>query len=344
MSQDQELTKKKLSALWDSKEVEELDTEGKKYVIMSDVHLGDGGRADDLRRNERALETALDYYNKNGYSLILLGDIEEFWQFDLAKIAQRYRETVYSRIRAFKDERVYRVWGNHDSEWGTLDDPARNRPIRPKCAEEALKMKDKDGKGCILLVHGHQGSTESDKDSWCSRFWVRMYRKIEPYIKIDPHRSATKSQITKDYERILYSWAKNAKCILICGHSHRAIFASKSYVERLEEEIRGLQRDNAHGTVSRKVRKQEIKERKKKLRRESKKGRRIDPAEPHGEPLPCYFNTGCALYTDGITAIEIAKDEIRLVKWDREVESGAEPEEYQSGSLSEYIDRVVRSR
>jgi hypothetical protein len=40
----------------------------------------------------------------------------------------------------------------------------------------------------------------------------------------------------------------------------------------------------------------------------------IKPVERAGEPLPCYFNTGCALYTDGITAIEISDREIRLVK------------------------------
>ena len=34
-------------------------------------------------------------------------------------------------------------------------------------------------------------------------------------------------------------------------------------------------------------------------------------------PLPCYFNTGCALYDDGATMVEMDQGEIRLVKWSR---------------------------
>ena len=37
-----------------------------------------------------------------------------------------------------------------------------------------------------------------------------------------------------------------------------------------------------------------------------KRDRVIVPVEEEGEPLPCYFNTGCGTYTDGLTALEIA--------------------------------------
>ena len=48
---------------------------------------------------------------------------------------------------------------------------------------------------------------------------------------------------------------------------------------------------------------------------EREKGRAIEPVDPGNAPLPCYFNTGCGLYMDGITAIEIEEDVIKLVKW-----------------------------
>lgn len=35
---------------------------------------------------------------------------------------------------------------------------------------------------------------------------------------------------------------------------------------------------------------------------------------PEGS-LPLYFNTGCCLYEDGLTGIEIAEGKLSLVKW-----------------------------
>ena len=344
MSQDKALTKQRLSELWQSPKIPVLDLHANKYVIISDVHLGDGGDADDLHHNENALLTALDHYNHEGYSLILLGDIEEFWQFDLDKIKSRYHDTVYKSIRAFGDDRVYRVFGNHDSEWRGFPDPAKNAPAKHVGAAEALKMKDEQGNLRILLVHGHHGSTESDKNSWFSRFWVRVYRKVEPLIKFDPHTEATKSQIMKDYEQILYSWAKESKVMLICGHSHRAIFASKSYTDRLEDKIAELQAEIYANRTNVDLVKRNIKEIGRLLKKslqEKLKGRDIDPTEADGEPLPCYFNTGCALYTDGITDIEIGDDKIKLVKWDRDASKDPRFEIYQQGVLSSFIAQVT---
>ena len=320
MSIDAKDAARKLSKLWEDRSVPALETKGKKHVIISDTHLGNGGKADDFRKNVGTLARALDHYKKNGYSLIMIGDIEELWQFELREIVAQYDKLIYAKIRAFGDNRVFRVHGNHDDLWGCPNDPTRNKPIASAAATEALKLKDKQGRIRLLLVHGHQGTKESDKTSWFSRFAVRVYRGIEPYVKFDPHSSATKSRITKDYERVLYSWAKKAKVILICGHSHRAIFASQSYAYRLKKEMERLQAIILANPGKKKL----LKDTRKKLRKvldalldEERKNRDIDPAEKIGDPLPCYFNTGCGVFTDGMTAIEIVNDRIKLVKWHR---------------------------
>ena len=89
-----------------------------------------------------------------------------------------------------------------------------------------------------------------------SRFFVRLFKLVEPAAKRiglygDP--SATKSQIPQDYERTLYKWAKAHRVILICGHTHRAIFASKSYAERLQDRITALRSENAAAERSRQL-------------------------------------------------------------------------------------------
>lgn len=313
----------KLSDLWGDAEVEALETVGQKYVLISDIHLGDGRRADDLRNNERVLVEALRYYAGEGYTLLLLGDIEELWQFDLDAIVGRYNNSVYAAVRQFGNDRVRRIYGNHDREWSGLADPARQNSIKIRHAAEALKLKDAGGNARIMLVHGHQGSVDADKMAWMSRFFVRLFKLVEPAaerIGLYGHSSVTKSQVPKDLERALYTWAKGKRMILICGHTHRAIFASKSFAERLQDRITELRSASTDSrapqeTIQRNI--DEIVKLRERLRDEKRKGRAIEPVEPVGEPLPCYFNTGCTLYTDGLTALEICHPEIRLVKWDR---------------------------
>ncbi len=350
MSQDKELTKKKLDDLWGNNQVQALDIDGKKYVIVSDIHMGDGGGADDFRENEKTLEFALESYRAENYTLILLGDVEEFWQFDLEQIAKKYLNTIYAKIKAFGDDRVIRVFGNHDSEWGCPVDPSTNTPNRHQCAAEAIKMRiNSNAAPSVLLVHGHQGSTDADKNSWFSRFVVRgLFKPLEPFAKwagLYGHPSATKSQVTVEYERVLYSWAKDRKVILICGHSHRAIFASRSYADELQEQIAELQA-KIHANRAKKdlvkdnLRK--IEKIHKTLMEERLKNRDIDPTEPDGgEIQPCYFNSGCALYSDGITTIEIDQGQIRLVKWSKDATINPRFKVLKSEDLIAYIQKVT---
>ncbi len=349
MSQDIQLTYQRLDELWESPEVLTLDTAGKKYVLFSDLHLGNGGEADDFYRNQPALITALAYYLAEGYALILLGDIEEFWQFDLADTLKTYGNTVYSRIQSFGDQRVYRVFGNHDREWGGLRDPIRNNPILMVPGMEAIKLRDMAGKVRFLLVHGHQGSLDSDKYAWFSKFFVRLYGGIEPILKytgLFRAGSATKSSIARNYERILYTWARQKRAILICGHSHRAIFASRTFAEQLEDEI-AERMTRAQGDLTPAARTRllrEIEQREAELADERQKGREIEPLEDSSRPRPNYFNTGCGLYTDGITAIEITGDEIRLVKWNAKwskvVRSGQPRQVFKEGKISKFIKEI----
>jgi len=346
MAQDREQTFKQLSRLWKDNTISVLETKSKKYAILSDLHFGDGGPADDFRNNIEAMKRLLHHYSENDFRIILLGDIEELWQFDLDMIKKRYDTEVYSLFRKFEADRVIRVFGNHDREWESPHDPVMNNPDKTKGAPEALKMKDGNNDFCILLVHGHQGNIESDKNSWSSKFFVRLYKKIEPWLKrfkIGIHPPAIKSQVTTDYEQVMYAWAKQNKVILICGHSHRAIFASTSYARRLQNMIEALtkeSRDNSDDHELVKENKKKIKELNNKLNDEKNKNRDIDPTEPGSKPLPCYFNTGCGLFTTGITCLEIEDDEIRLVKWDKDKIEKPLYQIYESGSLSEFLKQI----
>jgi UDP-2,3-diacylglucosamine pyrophosphatase LpxH len=323
MGQDEKETYRQLTGLLGDTSIPELkfgNTED-RYVIFSDLHMGNGGQADDIRDNVEILCNALDYYS-GSYSLILLGDIEELWQFDLPDIRREYGSSIYRSIRKF-DGRVFRVFGNHDYDWHVFNAPRANDPAGARSISEAIKLVNEMGETRIFLVHGHQGSLESDKWSFFSRINVYLYRMIEPFLSFERSRSATKSMVIREYEKIMYSWAVKNRLMLICGHSHRAIFASRSYADRLETELVELQKKILNSRKDeRKVEEylEELEQARKKLTEEKLKNRDIAPLENGTEPKPCYFNSGCGLYSDGLTCIEIEGMTIRLVKWNRDGE------------------------
>jgi UDP-2,3-diacylglucosamine pyrophosphatase LpxH len=255
MSQDPTLTHERLDEIWANPSVPTLKIKGNKYILFSDFHLGDGGRADDSWENRHVIRTALEYYGGLKYTLLLLGDIEEMWQFDLPEIRARYDGTIYRAMRGFGDNRVIRVFGNHDGDWCIRPDPAKNKTARHLQATEAVKLIDEKGKARILLVHGHQGDTHADKNSWSSRIVVRLFRLFEPAAVMlgIVHAPKMRHEVVKYYERVMYSWAKKVKTILICGHSHNAIFASQSYADRLREQISQLKRQIKRARLNREL-------------------------------------------------------------------------------------------
>lgn len=345
MGQDEKETHRQLTGLLSDISVPELpygEVED-RYVIFSDLHMGNGGQADDIRDNAQILCSALDYYCGD-HSLILLGDIEELWQFDLPDIRREYGSSIYRSMVKFGGN-IYRVFGNHDRDWSVFGAGPANDPVNAKSISEAIKLVDDAGETKILLVHGHQGSTESDKWSFLSRPNVYLYRLIEPLLKIDRSRSATKSMVVREYEKIMYSWALKSRVLLVCGHSHRAMFASRSYAEKLDRRLIEIQRN----ILKERKREDRVKEYleelesvRKKLAKERLRSREIDPCGNGSEAKPCYFNSGCGLYSNGITCIEIEGETIRLVKWNKVRESEDQREVFAGceGEVDDFLGQL----
>ncbi|MCL2809146.1 MAG: serine/threonine protein phosphatase, partial [Treponema sp.] len=63
---------------------------GGKVLIISDFHMGTGLR-DDLYHNGEMLSSILEeYYHKNGWILVLNGDIEDLQRFPLDYIREKW--------------------------------------------------------------------------------------------------------------------------------------------------------------------------------------------------------------------------------------------------------------
>lgn len=210
-----------------------------RIILMSDCHRGDGSWADDFSKNENIYTAALNYYYKNGYTYIELGDGDELWENrSFAKIVEAHIDVFKILSNFHKEGRLYFVYGNHDivkrNERFVMKnlykyfDELENiyKPLFPNIkVYEGLVLKYNVTNDKILLTHGHQVDFLS-YDLWkLARFLVRyLWRPLELFGANDPMRTAKNHKKKDLVARRLSDWVVKEKNILITGHNHRPMF------------------------------------------------------------------------------------------------------------------------
>lgn len=309
------------------------DLESAKVVIFSDLHRGAGDGADDFRDCVKAYSAALGYYLEAGYTLVLLGDIEELWECFPDPVIRKYRNNLLLEAEFLKQKepRYYRVYGNHDDLWRDLKTINKHfqaqMPGHPEITvTESLRLtlKGQEGKEFrFFLVHGHQGTLDSDRFGEISRLFVRyVWRRIQRIFKIKSTSSARDQRLSGGHDFALYNWAlekweKNdpERAVLIAGHSHQPVFSSKTYVAKLKDDLAALQEKARATTFNERERTELVQEIAiKRAELEFVKAEYGDSIDDGGHA--CYFNAGCCSFSDGdVTGLEITNGEIRLVRW-----------------------------
>jgi UDP-2,3-diacylglucosamine pyrophosphatase LpxH len=300
-----------------------LDLEKDRLVFFSDHHKGDGSAADDFKKNAALYDNALAFYQREGFRLVVVGDNEELWEASYDQILSGYRELIKKEIAMSlesRDGKKIRIYGNHDKEVSL-------RGFKKYCSsleENILKNVDHREGLClgqdIFLIHGHQGRFFEDQAWRLSRWAIQIvWKTIQMILDIGIDGPAENYKIRDSLELKYYRWAKKHKLLLICGHTHRAIFGSLTHQDRLQPEILRLSKtlQRAHPEEREDIQK-EIERSQADIkallsRRAGKKPKTFE--KPPAWPVPCYFNDGCCGYTNGITCIEIDSGVIRLIKW-----------------------------
>ncbi|MGE5342528.1 MAG: metallophosphoesterase [Candidatus Omnitrophota bacterium] len=288
--------------------------QNKRYIILSDLHLGDGEGSDKFKQNKDTMIKALEYYLNRDFSLILLGDIEDFHQVDNNTIISQYKE-IYQLFKQFPDKRIYRVFGNHDIEWSLID-PIFGTKISP--AVEAIKLGNH-----IMLTHGHQAEEWYEKDLNIVRVGTTLDRVATNWVgRTDPF---SYTQLPEGKDQLYSEWAATNKKIFICGHTHKAISACRSMFEWIDVKIQMLDSDIAK--AKKEGKQEEVKKLESQRLKLSKKQEFVNTkwdrfkqatgAEPiHLDPENMfYFNTGGGVYDDGMTGVEVEENTIRLAYW-----------------------------
>ncbi len=313
---------KGLDAAFDAETTEEreLDLETAKLIIFSDHHKGDRDGADDFWRCEGAYLAALGYYLEAGHHLYVVGDVEELWENSPDPVLTAYSAVLELEGEFHRQGRYERFFGNHDDLWRHADAVGeRLAPLFPGLTvHEALKLRVKhrgDDLGLLFLVHGHQGTLDSERFSWFSRLVVRyLWRPLQRRLNIPSTTPAGDHELRARHDHAMFSWARRhpTKPVLIAGHTHHPVFGNSKpppVVKRPLEDVEAELRDQQGGDPEARAR----------LRAELEfakaSARGPDPPPIAIEP-PCYFNSGCCSFGDGdVTALEISDGQIKLVRW-----------------------------
>jgi hypothetical protein len=304
----------------DETEEMELDFESGRLIIFSDHHKGARDGADDFWRCERAYHAALGYYLTAGHRLIALGDVEELWENPPDPVLSAYTPTLELEGEFHRQGRYERFFGNHDDLWRNSDAVGKRleRFYSGIKVREALKVRVKaraEDLGLLFLVHGHQGTLDSERFAWFSRLAVRyLWRPLQRRLKMPSTTPANDHELRARHDEAMFSWARHhpARPVLIAGHTHHPVFGTskptpivKRSVEKVERE---LEQQGGGGLDGRARLRAELE-----FAQAAK--RRPDPPPIAIDP-PCYFNTGCCSFGDGdVTGLEINEGQIKLVRW-----------------------------
>jgi UDP-2,3-diacylglucosamine pyrophosphatase LpxH len=298
-----------LQGLFDSSPVLPLSPRD-RFVIMSDMHLGDGGSRDDFRHNAGLVRQVLrKYYLEQKFSLVLNGDIEELQRFRLPDIRAQWKDqfALFDEFR--KRTALYKIVGNHDEALHDLIPKPGDIPLL-----DGMRLTYQGN--TIFLFHGHQATIFFERFNDVSGFFLRYGANA---LRI--HNFPVTYESRKKYrtEHRVYSFSTKRKIVSVIGHTHRPLFESLSKIDTLRFSIEQLCLEYTGSSRRSKARIETTiaayrRELARLWERDREDGLR---SSLYNESIciPCLFNSGCTIGKRGITAIEIAGGQIALVYW-----------------------------
>jgi len=201
-----------------------------KYLIISDLHLGDGTKSDDFiyedyTRRELNDVLLVDWINKLSPDVVILnGDIYELWQHSMRRIKKSHpmlHKLFNNKINP--TIKFIRLTGNHDYEL---------------LGKTTHTINTKSGQK-ILVSHGFQNDKSMTNPfirfgMWCLGWVEKIIPNIESVERVFKKSSVSNkiSENTMDYAILNFNKGYD---IVVCGHTHvqgqvqYSIFGNKMY-------------------------------------------------------------------------------------------------------------------
>ncbi len=232
------LTQQRLTDAYENARVIPFDDES-RFVFISDCHRGDGSLSDEFMRNENSYLHALNYYHRNGFVYVEVGDGDELWEHPHFKhIRGAHHDTFRAIERFFDDGRYVLIWGNHNNFLRDRSYVEENLHVHDneytgevyefmpgiEPVESVVLRHGPSGRE-IVVLHGHQGDFANDQFWWPTMFALRhFWRYMHGLGARNPASPAKNALKRHKIERHYTKWIKTHKKALICGHTHRFKF------------------------------------------------------------------------------------------------------------------------
>jgi len=276
-----------------------------RLVVVSDLHLGDGGKLDDFSHNGTLLQNALEhYYLPRGFHLLLNGDIEELQRFSQHRVRKRWQELFQLFLKFQSSNGLTRLIGNHDMSPASLGPGLKN-------PGHAVRLLTASGE--ILVFHGHQAALYGPLINHLLGWFLRW---VASPLGIRNYTVAFNSRRKYRYEKRVYLFARSQRIMTIIGHTHRPLFESMSRLDTLKMRIESACRRLAHEPDAELA--ADIGNMKSEfftLICSRKKYAGQSMLYHQGLLVPCLFNSGSAIAPGGVTTLEIDQGTANLTLW-----------------------------
>lgn len=231
-------TIQRLNKAYENAKIESFNNES-RYVFLSDCHRGDGSHYDEFTKNQNVFIHALNYYYKNNYVYVEVGDGDELWEqprftyiknahYDVFEVLKKFfyhdrmriiygNHNIYLKNKDYVKDNYYRYYNQYREQ--TYDFLKGLEPI------ESLLLKHEETNQEIFLVHGHQGDFANDHIWFLTMLSVKYFWRYMHALGIKSPASPVKNtfkrhKIEKNYNK----WIDINRKVLICGHTHRFKF------------------------------------------------------------------------------------------------------------------------
>ncbi|WP_300385711.1 metallophosphoesterase [Clostridium sp.] len=260
---------------------------GDNLVFISDIHKGDGTFYDSFLSNANIYKTALSYYYRKAFVYVEVGDGDELWKNrTFTDIAYNYID-VFKVLNKFKKEnRIYMIYGNHD----------------------IIKKRENFYNNQVKVF-------KKDKSEYCKEFLN--------FIKDLPFYEGLKFNFQPVDEDFLVAHGHqvdpmNNKYWIVSRFLIRYVWKFLYGLAGFKDPTSPAKNNTKGNKVDRKLGKWA-----------KDNNRMLICGHTHNSRMPSidevpYFNDGCCVLPNAMTAIEIESGNVFLVKWSIEAqESGA---------------------
>lgn len=217
-------------------------------IFISDLHLGDGSRADDFHLTDEFLRF-LDIIETEGRQLIIAGDLLELWQADLDKIVFYHNRIIRQLLILAREGRLVYLIGNHDhipfvkylepqlniqleykdEESGIWAEHGNQYDIFNRYKDPRMAVCNKWGRNISYLTGWAERIIHPDFDQWSANALlekggaflkqaVAIKNKLTPSSKEYYRRGGNLTEYEEAARRLINSGRR----IIIFGHTHQS--------------------------------------------------------------------------------------------------------------------------